>query len=83
MHARAPQLGTRRQWCGLTGPRPVAQVNRSTADTFLNHVNKHQAPGQANKKFTAEPIFVVDGVTFCHIQTSKMFFVMTTVKNMQ
>jgi AP-4 complex subunit mu-1 len=58
-------------------------VNRSTADTFLNHVNKHQAPGQANKKCTAEPIFVVDGVTFCHIQTSKMFFVMTTVKNMQ
>ncbi len=38
---------------------------------------------QANKKCTAEPIFVVDGVTFCHIQTSKMFFVLTTVKNMQ
>jgi hypothetical protein len=100
-------------------------VNRSTADTFLNHVNKHQPHGQArapaaaaqpcaprqsrskcamqlrisaessrarvararcpqaNKKCTAEPIFVVDGVTFCHIQTSKMFFVLTTVKNMQ
>jgi hypothetical protein len=37
----------------------------------------------ANKRHTAEPIFVSDGVTFCHIQTSKMFFVLTTVKNMQ
>eukprot|EP00277_Geminigera_cryophila_P004235 CAMPEP_0179419528 /NCGR_PEP_ID=MMETSP0799-20121207/8649_1 /TAXON_ID=46947 /ORGANISM="Geminigera cryophila, Strain CCMP2564" /LENGTH=475 /DNA_ID=CAMNT_0021193011 /DNA_START=3 /DNA_END=1427 /DNA_ORIENTATION=+ len=59
-------------------------VNRSTADTFLEYVNKHQLHGQANKNnSTVEPIFVVDGVTFCHIQTSKMFFVLTSTKNVQ
>ena len=38
---------------------------------------------QVTNKCSVEPIFVLDGVTYCFIQSSKMYFVLTTVKNMQ
>ena len=58
------------------------QVDRATADTFLEYIQKHQ-PSKGASKRTAEPIFVVDGTSFCHIHTSKMYFVLTTTENAQ
>ena len=58
------------------------QVDRATADTFLEYIQKHQ-PSKGASKRTAEPIFVVEGTSFCHIHTSKMYFVLTTTENAQ
>jgi AP-4 complex subunit mu-1 len=51
-------------------------VNRTTTDTFLRRAKK-------DPKKAPPPIFQIDGVTFCHVQLNSMYFVFTTLKNVQ
>ena len=53
-------------------------VNRSTADTFLRRVKSKSSGGGAQP-----PLFQFDGITYCHVQTNSMYFVVTTHKNCQ
>eukprot|EP00290_Baffinella_frigidus_P014552 CAMPEP_0180148222 /NCGR_PEP_ID=MMETSP0986-20121125/19839_1 /TAXON_ID=697907 /ORGANISM="non described non described, Strain CCMP2293" /LENGTH=475 /DNA_ID=CAMNT_0022094153 /DNA_START=103 /DNA_END=1527 /DNA_ORIENTATION=- len=50
---------------------------RSTADLFLRHVNKERAEG------SVPPIFLLEGITFCHQQHNQLYFVFTATKNVQ
>ena len=51
-------------------------VNRTTTDVFLRRAKR-------DPKKAPPPIFQVDGVTFCHVQLNSMYFVFTTLKNVQ
>eukprot|EP00961_Rhodomonas_salina_P263820 3565685-Rhodomonas_salina.2 len=53
-------------------------VNRSTADIFLRHLTKEKA-----EKRAVPPIFNLDGVNYCHLIQSHMYFVFTATKNVQ
>eukprot|EP00960_Hanusia_phi_P013135 383351-Hanusia_phi.AAC.1 len=57
----------------------MGTVNRSTADLFLQYVQKEKSEGRR----AAPPVFLIDGVTYCHLQLNQMFFLLTTTKNVQ
>ena len=50
---------------------------RSTADLFLRHINKERVEG------SVPPIFLLEGITFCHQQHNQLYFVFTAAKNVQ
>jgi AP-4 complex subunit mu-1 len=50
---------------------------RATADIFLQHVKKEKSNS------TAQPIFLLDGLTFCYQQHNHLYFVFTSAENVQ
>eukprot|EP00286_Rhodomonas_abbreviata_P027080 CAMPEP_0181301630 /NCGR_PEP_ID=MMETSP1101-20121128/7527_1 /TAXON_ID=46948 /ORGANISM="Rhodomonas abbreviata, Strain Caron Lab Isolate" /LENGTH=477 /DNA_ID=CAMNT_0023406949 /DNA_START=232 /DNA_END=1662 /DNA_ORIENTATION=- len=53
-------------------------INRATADIFLRHLKKEKL-----EKKSCPPMFVLDGVTYCHLQQNSMYFLFTATKNVQ
>ena len=54
-------------------------ATRSSADIFLRHIKTLRSEGKRH----APPVFVLDGITYCHLQMSSMYFLFTTLRNVQ